>query len=35
MLSDDGKESHTAKRVNIATEFNKFRGTLFSKTDIK
>ena len=25
MLSDDGKESNTAKGVNIATEFNEFR----------
>ena len=31
MLSDDGKESNTAKGVNIATEFNGFRETLFNK----
>ena len=31
MLSDDGKESNTAKGVNIATEFNEFRDTLFNK----
>ena len=28
MLSDDGKESNTAKGVNIASEFNEFRDTL-------
>ena len=27
----DGKESNTAKGVNIATEFNKFKDTLFNK----
>ena len=27
----DGKESNTAKGVNIATEFNEFKGTLFNK----
>ena len=26
----DGKESNTAKRVNIATEFNEFKDTLFN-----
>ena len=31
MLSDDGKESNTAKWVNIATEFNEFKDTLFKK----
>ena len=31
MLSDDGKESNTAKGVNIATEFNEFKDTLFNK----
>ena len=31
MLSVDGKESNTAKRVNIATEFNEVRDTLFNK----
>ena len=30
-LSDDGKEYNTAKGVNIATEFNEFRDTLFNK----
>ena len=27
----DGKESNTAKGVNIATEFNEFKDTLFNK----
>ena len=27
----DGKESNTAKGVNIATTFNKFKDTLFNK----
>ena len=31
MLSDDGKESNTGKGVNIATEFNEFKDTLFNK----
>ena len=31
MLSDDGKESNTAKEVNIATKFNEFKDTLFNK----
>ena len=35
MLSDDGKESNTAKGVNIATEFNEFRDTLFNKKVLK
>ena len=26
----DGKESNTAKGVNIAIEFNEFKGTLFN-----
>ena len=30
MLSDDGKESNTAKGVNITTEFNEFKNTLFN-----
>ena len=30
-LSDDGKESNTTRGVNIATEFNEFRDTLFNK----
>ena len=35
MFSDDGKESNTAKGVNIATEFNEFRDTLFNKKTIR
>ena len=31
MLSDDGKQSNTAKGVNIATEFDEFKDTLFNK----
>ena len=31
MLSDDGKESNTTKGLNIATEFNEFKFTLFNK----
>ena len=31
ILSDDGKKSNTAKGVNIATEFNQFKDTLFNK----
>ena len=27
----DGKESNTAKGVNIATKFNEFKGVLFNK----
>ena len=27
----DGKKSNTAKGVNIATEFNQFKDTLFNK----
>ena len=27
----DGKESNTAKGVNIATEFNEFKDTLFNQ----
>ena len=30
MLLDDGKESNTAKGVNITTEFNEFKNTLFN-----
>ena len=33
VLSDDGKETDTAKGVNIATEFNEFRDTLFNKKE--
>ena len=29
----DGKESNTAKGVNIATEFNEFKDTLFTRKD--
>ena len=29
------KESNTAKRVNIATEFNKFKDTSFNKKVVK
>ena len=31
MLSDDGKESNTAKGRNTLTEFNEFKDTLFDK----
>ena len=31
LLSDDDKESNTARGVNIATEFNEFSDTLFNK----
>ena len=31
MLSADSKESGTAKGVNIATDFNEFKDTLFNK----
>ena len=31
MKNIDGKESNTAKRVNISTEFNEFKYTLFNK----
>ena len=31
ILSHDDKESNTAKGVNIVTEFNEFRDTLFNK----
>ena len=33
--SIDGKESNTAKGVNIATEFNEFKDTLFNKKIIR
>ena len=32
---DDGKESNMAKGVNIATEFNEFKDTLFNKKIIR
>ena len=37
MKNFDDKESNTAKGVNIATEFNEFKDTLFNKKvlDIK
>ena len=35
MLSVDGKESNTAKGVNIATEFNEVRDTLFNKKVVR
>ena len=31
MKNIDGKDSNTAKGVNIATEFNEFKDTLFNK----
>ena len=31
MKNIDGTQSNTAKRVNIATEFNEFKDTLFNK----
>ena len=31
MLLEYGKESNTAKGVNIATEFNEFKDTLLNK----
>ena len=33
--SIDGKESNTAKGVNIVTEFNEFKDTLFNKKVVK
>ena len=35
VLSDDGKESSTAERVNIATKINEFRDTLFNKKVVR
>ena len=35
MKNIDGKESNTAKGVNIATAFNEFKATLFNKKIIK
>ena len=35
MLSNDDEEVNTAKGVNTATEFNKFRDTLFNKNIIR
>ena len=31
MKNIDGKESNAAKAVNIATEFNEFKDSLFNK----
>ena len=35
MKNIDGKESNTAKGVNIATEFNEFKETLFNKNVVR
>ena len=35
MKNIDGKESNIAKGVNIATEFNKFKATLFRNKIIR
>ena len=35
MKNIDGKESNTAKGVNIETEFNEFRDTLFNNKIIR
>ena len=35
MKNIDGKESNTTKRVNIATEFNEFKDSLFNKKIIR
>ena len=35
MKNIDGKESNTAKGVNIATDFNEFKDTLFNKKIIR
>ena len=35
MKNIDGNESNTPKGVNIATEFNKFKDTLFNKETIR
>ena len=35
MLSNDGKESNTAKGVNIATTFSAFKDTLFNNKIIR
>ena len=35
MKNIDGKESNTAKGVNIASEFNEFKETLFNKRIIR
>ena len=35
MNNIDGEESHRAKGVNVATEFNEFKDTLFNKKVVK
>ena len=35
MINIAGKESNTAKGVNIATEFNEFKDTLFNKKVVR
>ena len=35
MKNIDGKETNTAKGVNIATEFNEFKDTLFNKKVVR
>ena len=35
MKNIDGKDSNTAKGVNIATELNEFKGTLFNKKVVR
>ena len=35
MKNIDGKESNTAKGVNIETEFNEFKDTLFNNKIIR
>ena len=35
VIKIDGKESNTAKGVNIATEFNEFKDVLFNKKIIR
>ena len=35
MKNVDGKESNTSKGVNIATDFGKFKDTLFNKKVIR
>ena len=35
MKNIDGKESNTAKGVNIVTEFNEFKETLFNKKVVR
>ena len=35
LLSDDGKESNTARGVKIVTDFNEFRDTLVNKKIVR